>query len=193
LKAHTQPARQRPEFRFGLGTLIAVIAVVSILASGWLKDKNPPSLLAGQIVYEADAQGRMRRVDAPSASVQIAPPRLWKPEVALLLERAPDLQLTPAQRQKVRALNASWLQEKRRLQSEIEQAASGAAESLQAARLGKSLSLAQIRQGLGDYSSLSQTYDARRVNYWALAMALLTAQQQAKLGRLLGAHQEQRP
>ena len=46
--------------------MIALVIAVGVLVSGRLSQQSP-NVEAGRIAYEADEQGRMRKVDLPAA------------------------------------------------------------------------------------------------------------------------------
>lgn len=144
--------------------------------------KSPPlDTNAGRIVFEADSQGHLRRVDAPTVKGD-ARPRLWKPEPSLLLDHAAALKLDARQRGRIEAQNAAWQMEKARLEQEISRAASVATGSGQA-MAGRNLSATQITENLNVYSRLSRQYDERRSDYWRQALSVLTAEQQETLAK----------
>jgi hypothetical protein len=179
VKQTNQTSAKRRWFLLGPGTILALVVGVAIVATNRLANRPPADPNAGRIVYEADAQGRMRRVTTPS-TVRRPLPRPWKPEVSLLLERASVLKLDAGQIKELTALNSAWLREKAALLHEIERAASGA-------RPQGSASASQITAGLGDYSRLSQQYNERRANYWRRAVAKLTGEQVQTFDRLTDA------
>lgn len=166
-----------------MGTIIALVAAVGIVASGRLSDRPTADAIAGRIVYEADALGRMRQVESPAVA-PIAPPKLWKPEVGLLLQHASELRLNSRQKQKLDALNTAWQQEKTALEEAMRRAVSEADGKRKEAEAYHSASARQITESLGDYSRLSHQYNDRRASYWSQALATLKPEQRVVLERI---------
>ena len=182
--AQTSPSARRRWLRLGPGTIIALIVAVAALASGRLNEPNKAALSAGRVVYEADAQGRMRRVDAAAPPPRpLALPRLWKPEPRMVLDRQSELHLTSGQRRTVAALDAGWRHDRAQLEAEMQPIATRAGQGAGAESETQGVSMAQLRQGLADYSELSRAYDARRADYWQRAVAVLTARQRRTMER----------
>jgi len=176
-------AAKRPWWRPGPGAIVALVVAAAIVA--W-QISRPPGPDAGRITYEADANGRLRRVDRPSLrnAARTAPPPFWKPEAHLLLERDRELRLTATQRAALRKLDAKWKLEKARLQQRLAENTREANTLLQRAAPEHGASLTAVRTGLEDYSRLSEEYDGRRAGFWMRARGLLTSLQRQQFDRL---------
>jgi hypothetical protein len=181
--------KSRPKI-FGLGTILALILAVVIIGSGWFTGGGQTGPRSGNTAFEADAHGRMRRVSAPSDTAAEIPPPLWKPEPDFLAQHAAELQLDAARCRSMDALDAAWRREKSQWEAEMRSALDGPGALLQEPSSAKRVSLAQVRQGMSEYSAISREYDARRADVWEQAADLLTEAQRRKLDAL--AHQRRR-
>lgn len=168
--------------RVGSGFLFAA-GVGAMVLYGSLTRPESSAANAGQVVYEADARGHLRRVAAPTTSSVQTPP-LWKPEPRLLLDDAATLHLRPDQRERLSALNTGWQREKADLARQLERAASAAGARMKTATPGPGASPALLAGSLSDYSALSERYDHERAAYWTQAVALLTPAQRGQADRL---------
>lgn len=169
---------------FGPGTILALVAAVGIVASGWLSGRDQAPGRSGTIAYQADARGRMRRVDTPSVPATPPLPPLWKPDPGMVSAHGAELKLDASQRRGAETLAAEWRREEAQWQAEMSRALGGTQASAQQSAPGRRLSLAQIRQGMSDYSAVSREYDGRRADAWARANALLTPAQRLHLETL---------
>ena len=183
------PNIKRSRLRIGPGLLLALVIAGAILASGSLFDNKHTDPAAGNIVWEADAQGHLRRVHAVATVKQAPLPRLWKPEVGLLVRDAVQLVLTTAQRARLEALDAAWQHDRAQLETQMSAASADAQAVVTRATPERAASATQILQRLGDYSTLSTQYDLRRTSYWMQGTALLTPEQHKTLERLTEAAQ----
>jgi hypothetical protein len=168
---------------FGPGTVGAALIALAIITTGVLNRQPAQGLNAGRVAFEADGQGRMRRVEKVLANTgepgPVAP--LWKPEVSLLNENAYALNLSTAQQQKLTPLDESWRREKALLLAGMDQASAQTTQAAGTAQSLRGVPLSVIKQSLGDYSSLSRQYDERRRDYWAQATTPLSPAQRDKL------------
>jgi hypothetical protein len=172
--------------------LLALGVAIYLIATGWFRPQTSSINGAGRIVYEADATGRMRRVEKPSIS-SVPMPRLWKPEPREIGRQAPALSLDSRQRRQVEAIDAAWQREKAEIEGEINRLLGGrigespaGGRSSPSQEGGKAISLAGIQPELEAYSSLSRHYDVRRNHYWTQAEALLTPAQRTRWQALSG-------
>jgi len=161
----------------GPGTYLALAVVIVIVISGRLGDRSAAQPNAGRVVYEADALGRMRRVDAPTIAPKM-PGGLWKPQVALVLRHAAELRLDGRQKRQIDVLDAAWQQEKAALEAALSSAAAADADK-QTARVQHMASISQISADLEGYSQVSHRYNERRAYYWSEALAVLTPAQRS--------------
>ena len=175
LQTNVHKLDKRARLRIGPGTLLAVVVAAAILY-GQVMRPQPTAAGTGQIVYEADAQGHLRRVATPTMSSDKLPP-LWKPEVSLLLNQDGEINLRPEQRKQVNTLKMEWLREKSALEQQIERAATDADTLLKQATPKHGAAPAMVASSLRDYSALSAEYDQRRADYWVKATGLLTPAQ----------------
>jgi hypothetical protein len=152
------------------------------VASGQLDRPDPAS--GGRIVYEADAQGRLQKVDRPGGPPAQGAAPLWKPTPEFLLEHSAALKLSRSQAAGIQKLAADWNREKIALESRIEVAAHGFGEEVSAFGADRRLSTGMITTGLGEYSLLSRHYSERRQATWQQALALLEPAQSKLLPRL---------
>lgn len=173
---------KRAHLRVGPVTLLAVVMAAAILY-GQVMRPQPSVAGAGQIVYEADTQGHLRRVATPTISPNMVLP-LRKPEVSLLLDHDSELNLRPEQHKQVQELNMGWLREKAGLEQQINRAAGDAGTLLKQATPEHGAAPAMVVSSLRDYSVLSAEYDQRRAAYWAKATELLTPAQRHQLNNM---------
>ncbi len=173
-------ANPKRRFRLGPGTVIALVAALGIGIYGQIGDRRAQAPGVGKTVYEADAAGRMQRLDAPPTS-SAKPPPLWKPEVGLLLQHASELQIDGPGMQRIEALDTAWKWEKAGMEEALRNAVSTAAGKRQEAQGVHSASALQITGSLSDYSRLSHQYNAQRTIYWQNALATLTTKQKSLL------------
>lgn len=175
--------KKRAGWRSGPFTAVAIVVGVLLVYSQATRRDGPE---LGRPVYEADANGRMRRVSTPSppAAPQKASPPLWKPEVSLLLARAGELRLTAAQRTALSDMDAAWAREKHDLGRRMEGAVGEAQALAQRAGPQSRAPLSLMQGSLGGYSELSTLYDRRRAWHWGRAVAVLNADQGRALERL---------
>lgn len=184
MKSLNDPDKKRPWFRIGPGFILALVIAAAIIAWGQLPNKTPYAPGAGSLVWEADAQGHLRRVSAPTAVKQAPLPPLWKPEVSLLLERASELHLSGAQRSRLTTLNTAWQREKTEMEAVLNRSSVEAHTVLEHATPERPASATQIMNNLSDYSTLSAEYDARRAAFWVQGCAVLTAEQKKAFEKL---------
>lgn len=184
MKSHNLPGIKRPWFRLGPGLLLALVMAGALIASGQLFNKAPADPSTGSIVWEADAQGHLRQVSAPTVVTHAALPRLWKPEVTLLVENASILRLTAEQRSRLVTLDAAWRREKAEMEDQMNHAFTNAHAVVERATPEKAASATHIVNSLGDYSTLSAQYDSLRDAYWNQGGARLTSGQKKALARL---------
>ncbi len=175
LQTNTHKLGKCQRLRIGPGTLLAVVVAAAILY-GQVMRPQPTAAGTSQIVYEADAQGHLRRVAAPTMSPTTVPP-LWKPEISFLLDHDGELNLRLDQRKQMNTLNMAWLREKSALEQQINRAATDADTLLKQATPEHGAAPAMVASSLSDYSALSAEYDQRRAAYWAKAAGLLTPTQ----------------
>lgn len=128
--------------------------------------------------FEADASGRLVRVDRPTSSVQ-QEPKLWKPEPQLLLRNKGELELSAAQIERIESVQSTWELTKANLERQIEVYAKPFEQSGK-----KRLSFATATTGLAGYSELSRQFARRRDSAWKSAMAVLDEHQRDLLERL---------
>ena len=181
-RSESRQAAKRPRPRVGPGILLAA-AVGAILLYGQVTRPQSSAALSGQIVYEADAQGHLRRVAAPSTpAAQI--PTLWKPEVGRLLEHDSQLNLRSEQRAKLKALNTQWQRGKAEFEQQIQHSLEDARAALKRTTPEHTASPATVAGSLSDYSALSAQYDQQRMAYWAKAVGFLTPAQRGQIDSL---------
>lgn len=183
MKSIHQPGIKRQWFRIGPGLVFALIVAAVLVASGQITRRTPLDPGAGSIVLEADSQGHLRRVSTPSIK-PTSIPRLWKPEVVLLLAHGTELRLNARQRVALNELNAAWLREKAQLEREMKRATSDVKQFFERATPERGMSTTQVASSLGDYSALSQQYDQYRVVYWTQANKVLTYEQRQWLDKI---------
>lgn len=170
---------------FGPGTVLALLALGTLLVLGNLNHQRDGAAGAGRIVYEADRDGRLRPVDVPRDPNAPSPTRpLWKPEVHLLLERDREIALSGAQRKQIALLDEGWRRDKAGLDASMRDAATPATTAMDHPASERGASLQIIQRGMADYSELSREYDARRTDYWLRATSLLSKPQRDRIERL---------
>lgn len=184
MNANTRIGKKQRRLRLGVGTAMALLLGIGLAVTGRLATSPNLSPTAGRVVFEADAQGKLRRVDASSKQEAPLFP-LWKPEPSFLLINAQALNLNTPQRAEIGALIAQWSGEKSRMERGIEVALSGANSSLQNTKSGEGVSAASVKENLKDYSQLSREYEERRADVWRHSLSFLTAKQQANLNSLM--------
>ena len=183
MKSNISFLNKRRWFLFGPGTILALLAAVGIAVSGRLARQATLDPNAGRIVFEADSQGKMQPIGAPSHKV--APlPALWKPEPGLMLAHTSELKLQLEQCKKITKLNADWIAEKANLQEQIAKSAATASTSVHSKTMHHDISVTQVTSSLTEYSQLSRDYDVRRADYWQRSLAILSNYQQQYLGKL---------
>lgn len=183
MKANIASGKKRRWYRLGPVTILALIAAVGILFAGRFAKSPLPDPNVGRIVFEADAKGHLRRLDAPSGLLHTALP-LWKPVPGFLLEHAQELNLNSRQRKEIERMNSAWLSEKALLEQRISYAASDANTHLHISDSSQNVSALKVTDSLKDYSRLSREYDERRADSWRRSLALLTTKQQESLNRI---------
>lgn len=180
MKTYHPPDTRRRWFPIGPGLIFALI-IAALGAVGLCTRHAPPN--AGNIVWEADAQGRLRRVNAPT-NEPIPVPRLWKPEVGVLLAHGSELRLDARQSVALNKLNENWLREKAMLEQEIKQVTSDTHRIFERSSAEHGVSVTQVAHSLGDYSAFSQRYNQRRAVYWTQAVAILSGGQRQRLNKI---------
>lgn len=123
--------------------------------------------------FEADASGRLVRVERPSVT-QSAAPTLWKPEPKFLLALQHEIALQPDQARRIRQIEDAWAAAKVRLERQMDAVTQP---------VGKERTVEAIRAGLSDYSSLSRKFGREREQAWSSAVAILTEQQRESVFR----------
>lgn len=187
----TNIAQHKRWWRFRPFTLVALAMGGAIV---YTQFNAPADNTPGRMIYEADGQGRVRRVAEPSARtvVKTALPPLWKPEISFLLAHARKLHLTKGQHKMLRELDTAWEQENVSWQQQMRSATGDADALLQQADKNKGVSLSLIANSLSDYSRLSEGYDRSRASYWQHAISVLTADQRRQLDTLPRSAQPQK-
>lgn len=180
-------------FRFGPGTIIALLIAAAALIVRASGTQANTSANAGRITYQADSQGHLQPVDAGRGTPIAAPVRpLWKPEVSLLLLDGYGLYLSSAQKTSIHKLDDAWRRDKADLEASMRNASTGAAVMMEHPTNDRGAPLQLIQRGLSDYSAISREYDTRRADYWLRGYGLLNKEQRAKVDRLAGGPQQGR-
>lgn len=160
----------------GPATILALLLVIGIAATGKLARTPAPNPNLGRIAFEADRHGRLQRVNAPGHS---AASPLWKPTPDLILARAGELKLTADQLRRLTKIDNDWKQDKKLLEAEMARVANGA-------KPVKSGASDQLMRDLRGYSELSRQYDARRTDCWNRALSQLTLDQRIQFATAAG-------
>lgn len=168
---NNQPSGRRAFF--GPGTIAMVVGLIAFGAYRLLTQPVPVQ----RSTFEADAQGRLQRVDRPATASNS--PVLHKPEPADLLGRA-GLGLNAAQRVRIEAISRNWAEHEQDLKARMVRATAFLRASGQDRR-----SLAVLQSDMGGYAELSREYATRRERAWQEAMNVLLPKQRAKLSEVL--------
>ena len=128
--------------------------------------------------FEADASGRLVRVERPTSFVN---PKqvLWKPEPQLLLENRSALELSELQTKHINDIQGAWASTKADLERQIQKYAKPFDQSGD-----NRLSMATATTGPAGYSELSREYDRQRDAAWSAAVAELDVHQRSLVVRL---------
>lgn len=182
MKAKSHPAQPRRWILLGPGTVMAMVAALYLIGSGWLSSRRQNADTSSRVVYQADTLGHLKKVEAPfeHAVAPGSPRRLYKPEVGSLLDQTQDLHLQPSQQRRITALAVLWSRDKADLAKAMQGATSGVVGNLENAHPGRGAAVALVQHDLGDYSALSRQYDARRADYWLRGLAILTPKQRER-------------
>ena len=148
--------------------------LIGIVTFGAYSFFTRPSDRPERRYFEADASGRIVRVERPSVA-QSAAQTLWKPEPKVLLALQHELALQPDQARRIREIENAWAAAKSRLEREMDAVTQ---------RVGKERTVEAIRSGLGHYSSLSREFGSEREQAWSSAVAILNVHQRESLFRL---------
>lgn len=166
----------RPVWRrlllLGPGTIAALGVGGYLVAAGILSRKPPADPFAGRVVYEADASGKLRRIEAGRSRHVRA--HLWKPEPGMLLSLQSALHLSKSQIKQLTAIDGAWMKQKAALMQAMERSADRV-RSIGHASAG------QITAALQDYSAVSREFDTRRQFAWQMATGLLNPEQMQNL------------
>lgn len=164
--------------RFGPGSIVMVVGLVAFGLYGYLSQPGPVKTS----YFEADASGNLKLVDRPSISKKrpLVPLSRLKPEPALILEHASQLELEPAQREVLGNLQSTWLDRKAAFQRSIEREQK-TAESTS----GERSSVPNINRDLAEYSRLSVEYDLERQALWNRSLNVLDPSQRLRIERYL--------
>lgn len=149
---------------FGPGTIASLVGIAVFAAYGYHSKSGTPK----SIYFEADASGRLKQLERPSAE-KTTPPPLWKPEPQLLQRHRLILKLTRLQEVQIGALASQWGSKKADLLRRIEAESTGV-------RSDKT-SMVALQSSMGGYSELSRLYDQTRRFYWTSAEAALDTRQ----------------
>ena len=173
MKTPEKPVAKRRRFRVGFGTIIGLVGAVCVLIYGKLTEPKKTDINAGRIVFEADSQGHMRRVDTQSSSPAMPRPPLWKPEPSFLLKNEAELKLSAVQKRSIQTLDSAW----RRDQTELKHSMQQMTTETQKTPGEHGVTITHLQKSMSDYSDLSRIYDTRRKDYWTQALKILTDRQ----------------
>jgi hypothetical protein len=163
--ANNRPRRLRP-------STIAIIVGIFAFATYSALSKQEA---ASSVTYEADASGRLVRVENSLRSDQKPQvTALWKPEPDVLLSMQAILKLDTAQIKRINIIDSAWTKTKSTLEESIRSSTTFLENPEQ-------LSVTSAHANLGEYSELSRQYGRLREAAWAEAIAVLTPSQQARL------------
>lgn len=171
-------SRSTHRLRLGPGSIVMVVGLVAFGLYGYLSQPGPVKTS----YYEADASGNLKLVDRPSISKPrpLVPLSRLKPEPALILSHTDQLKLEPAQRAKIGAFQAIWLERKEAFQRQI-----GHEHKTAESASGARTSVSNLKIDLAEYSRLSVEYDLERQELWTQSLALLDASQRLQIERYL--------
>ena len=174
-----QRVSQRRPRSLGIGTIVTVLGLLAVITVAQWHQVRPSDPQMGRIVYQADATGKLRRVN--SASQRIMPPSpLWKPEVGFILTRARQLRLDAAHEQFIARQNSLWIAEKEAMELAMQRSTANLASASEGPS-HPAVGVGQLNTSLQDYSTISARYNRRREYYWLRAVSALTPTQHTML------------
>ena len=168
-KQITHKGRRRP------GTVAMMVGIAVFGAYAFMNKPSAPD----RTYFEADANGKLQRVERPSLPTA-SPPKLWKPEPQDLLASTDKLRLREDQRHRLESITSAWKAKKAALEKRIASEAAFLAKPAS----GRA-SLSAIQGELGGYSELSRQFGLERELAWSEALSVLDEDQRRRAEEVL--------